>query len=100
MASQTPPADGVRSALKAVIEPVLGRDVVSLGLTKKIDVEGGAVPTLSGRITQISRVVRSRSKAKPVPVIDVNIEFDTPAEAARLKPGQPVRVELQAGEGA
>ncbi len=73
---------------------------VQLGQTAKIDVEGGAVPTLSGRVTQISRVVRSRSKAKPVPVIDVNIEFDAPAEAARLKPGQPVRVELQAGEGA
>ena len=73
---------------------------VQLGQRAKIDVEGGAVPTLSGRVSQISRVVRSRSKAKPVPVIDVDIEFDAPAEAARLKPGQPVRVELQAGEGA
>jgi multidrug resistance efflux pump len=73
---------------------------VQLGQRAKIDVEGGAVPTLSGKVTQISRVVRSRSKAKPVPVIDVDIEFDTPTEAARLKPGQPVRVELQAGEGA
>lgn len=73
---------------------------VQPGQRAKIDVEGGAVPTLSGRVSQISRVVRSRSKAKPVPVIDVDIEFDAPAEAARLKPGQPVRVELLAGEGA
>ena len=47
-----------------------------------------------GRVTAVGRVVRSRSRVKPVPVIDVEIEFDALPEGAALKPGQPVRVEL------
>jgi len=34
--------DEIRSALRAVKEPVLDRDLVSLGMAKKIEVEGGA----------------------------------------------------------
>ena len=43
MASQTPTVEAVRGALKEVIEPVLGRDIVSLGMAKKIDIDGGVV---------------------------------------------------------
>lgn len=85
----------------AVRMPVPERQIatVRLGQIAQIDVEGGAVPTLAGRVSEISRVVRSRSRVKPVPVVDVNIEFDALPEGTRLKPGQPVRVELTAGDG-
>lgn len=65
-----------------------------MGQSARIEVDGGAAPTLHGRIGHIGRVVRSRSRVKPVPVIDVEIEFDAIPEGTRLKPGQPVRVEL------
>ena len=67
---------------------------VSQGQAARIEVDGGAAPTLHGRVVGIGRVVRSRSRVKPVPVIDVEIEFDAIPEGTRLKPGQPVRVEL------
>ena len=66
----------------------------------RVDVEGGAVPTLFGKVTEIGRIVRSRSRVKPVPVVDVRIEFEALPEGAKLKPGQPVRVELMQGAGA
>ena len=31
--------DAVKAALKAVKEPILGRDIVSLGMVKKVEVE-------------------------------------------------------------
>jgi len=34
--------ESVRTALKEVIEPVLGRDIVSLGMVKKIEVDRDA----------------------------------------------------------
>ncbi len=66
----------------------------------RVDVEGGAVPTLFGKVIEIGRVVRSRSRVNPVPVVDVRIEFEELPEGAKLKPGQPVRVELMQGAGA
>ena len=41
MAPQTPTQDTVRAALKEVIEPTLQRDIVSLGMVKKIDIDPG-----------------------------------------------------------
>lgn len=41
MAPQTPSQDTVRAALKEVIEPTLQRDIVSLGMVKKIDIDPG-----------------------------------------------------------
>lgn len=71
---------------------------VQVGQRARIEVEGGAAPTLLGAVTAIGRVVRSRSRVKPVPVIDVEIEFESVPEGARLKPGQPVRVEMLRGK--
>lgn len=86
----------------AVRMQVPERDInaVRLGQRARIDVEGGAVPTMTGTVTEIGRVVRSRSRVKPVPVVDVNIQLEALPEGAKLKPGQPVRVELLQGEGA
>lgn len=67
---------------------------VQVGQPVRIDVDGGAAPTLMGKVVRIGRVVRSRSRVKPVPVIDVEIEFDAVPAGARLKPGLPVRVGL------
>lgn len=67
---------------------------VRAGQAARIEVDGGAAPTLFGKVSHIGRVVRSRSGVKPVPVVDVEIEFDAVPESARLKPGLPVRVEL------
>ena len=67
------------------------------GQATRIEVDGGAAPTLFGKVGQIGRVVRSRSGVKPVPVVDVEIEFDAIPDGARLKPGLPVRVELAGG---
>ena len=41
MTSQTVTVDAIRAALKDVVEPVVGRDVVTLGMTKKIEIEKG-----------------------------------------------------------
>lgn len=76
-----------------VPERLLGS--VRKGQPVSVNVEGGAVPTLSGAIVELGRAVRSRSRANPIPVVDVDIELrDVPA-GAKLKPGQPVRVDLQ-----
>ncbi len=67
---------------------------VRLGQSARIEFDGGAAPAMHGRVTSVGRVVRSRSRVKPVPVVDVEIEFDAIPAGAGLKPGQPVRVEL------
>jgi multidrug resistance efflux pump len=84
----------------AVVMQVPEREVGRLrtGQVAKVDMEGGAVPTLSGRISEIGRVVRSRSRVKPIPVVDVRIELDRLPDNIRLKPGQPARVELASGD--
>ncbi|MBV6413582.1 MAG: HlyD family efflux transporter periplasmic adaptor subunit [Xanthomonadales bacterium PRO6] len=75
-------------------------DEVRIDQPARIEVDGGAVPTMTGKVVAIGRVVRSRSRVVPVPVIDVEIELDALPAAARLKPGLPVRVELLRGEDA
>lgn len=67
---------------------------VTLGQRVVVNVEGGAVPTLTGKVKAIGRVVRSRSRVNPVPVVDVDIQLDTLPAGTKLKPGQPVRVDL------
>jgi HlyD family secretion protein len=61
------------------------------GMPARVVVEGSGV-TLAGRVAEIGRVVRSRSRNQPVPVLDVLVLFDGPTD--RLKPGQAVRVEV------
>jgi multidrug resistance efflux pump len=68
---------------------------VRAGQRVSVNVEGGALPTLTGSVQTIGRVVRSRSRVSPVPVVDVNVRLDALPPGAKLKPGQPVRVDLQ-----
>ena len=65
---------------------------VKVGVPARIVIEGGAGSALNGRVTAIGRTVRSKSRVQPIPVLDVEIKLDDPR--ARLKPGQPVRVEI------
>lgn len=69
---------------------------VQIGQQVQVSVEGGALSALSGTVREISRVVRSRSRANPIPVVDVRIDLDRIPEGAKLKPGLPVRVDLEA----
>jgi HlyD family secretion protein len=61
------------------------------GAAARVTVEGGG-QVLAGRVVEIGRIVRSRSRLQPVPVIDVIVALDGASE--RLKPGQAVRVEI------
>jgi len=71
---------------------------VKVGTTARIVIEGGAGSALNGRVVGIGRTVRSKSRVQPIPVLDVEIKLDDPR--SKLKPGQPVRVELSvAGAG-
>ncbi|MCB1561262.1 MAG: HlyD family efflux transporter periplasmic adaptor subunit [Xanthomonadales bacterium] len=62
------------------------------GMRSRLRLEGGAGRALTGTVREIGRVVRSKSRTQPVPVVDVLIALD--AAAAGLKPGQPVRVDI------
>lgn len=72
---------------------------VKVGAPARIVIEGGAGSALKGKVTAIGRTVRSKSRVQPIPVVDVEIRLDNPR--AKLKPGQPVRVEVSVtGTGA
>ncbi|HNN97579.1 MAG TPA: Mrp/NBP35 family ATP-binding protein, partial [Pseudomonadota bacterium] len=110
MASQTPTVEAVRGALKEVIEPVLGRDVVSLGMAKKIDIDGGVVyitielPTpLYRDRAGLERAVEAAAKRAPgaqdVRVLStVTVPLGTRGAATRL-PGVKNVVAVAAGKG-
>lgn len=70
------------------------RDLTRLkaGARARVSVEGGAGRALSATVREIGRVVRSKSRVQPVPVIDVRLALE--GELNGLKPGQPVRVEI------
>lgn len=65
---------------------------VAAGQAVRVTVEGGAGVALRGRIADIGRTVRSKSRVQPVPVVDVVVTLDTSGDG--LKPGQPVRVDV------
>lgn len=67
---------------------------VAAGTSARIVVEGGGGSTHRGKVIDIGRAVRSKSQVQPIPVIDIVIQLDDPA--AKLRPGQAVRVELAA----
>ena len=69
---------------------------VKVGAQARIVIEGGAGSTLNGRVTAVGRTVRSKSRVQPIPVLDVDIKLDNPR--AKLKPGQPVRVEISVAD--
>lgn len=66
---------------------------VSVGTPVRVRVEGAAGSARTGKVVSIGRAVRSKSQVQPIPVLDLEIELDP--GAAKLKPGQSVRVELE-----
>lgn len=62
------------------------------GVPVKVVVEGGAGSVVAGRVERLGQTVRSRSRAQPEPVVDVEVLLD--GNGAKLRPGQPVSVEL------
>lgn len=67
---------------------------VHVGDRARIRIEGGSGSVYAGTVRRLGRTVRSKSQVQPIPIIDVDIALD--AANARLKPGQPVRIELMA----
>lgn len=59
---------------------------------------GGSGRRLQGTISRIGGSVHSKSRAEPIPVVDLDIALDADARSG-LKPGQPVTVEIPAGGG-
>ena len=76
------------------------RDLTRLaaGARARVSVEGGAGRALTASVLEIGRVVRSKSRVQPVPVVDVRVALE--GELKGLKPGQPVRVEILDVDGA
>ena len=83
-------------ATLAVRADLAERDLtrVALGAKAAIRVEGGLGATLRGNVIEIGHVVHSKSRVQPVPVVEVLIALE--AGSARLRPGQPLRVEIAA----
>jgi HlyD family secretion protein len=83
--------DPATLAVRAVLPE---RDLTRLapGMRARVSVEGGAGRALNARVEEIGRVVRSKSRVQPVPVLDVMLALE--GDLAGLKPGQPVRVEI------
>lgn len=75
--------------LASVDERNLGK--VSLGMRARVITEGGGA-TLEGKVIEIGRVVHSKSRVQPVPVVDLRIALNDSSDS--LKPGRAVRVEL------
>lgn len=65
---------------------------VQVGQSVRVLLDGGAASALPGRVVELGRVVRSKSKLQPIPVLDVLVRFDSPPTG--IKPGQSARVEI------
>lgn len=64
---------------------------LKIGARATVRGEGGAGVNLVGKIIDIGRVVRSRSRVQPEPIVDAIVAVN----GANLRPGQPVRVEIE-----
>jgi multidrug resistance efflux pump len=64
---------------------------VRSGAAARISIEGGG-QQVDGRVLEIGRIVRSKSRNQPLPVVDLRIQLLTVPDG--LKPGQSVRVDL------
>lgn len=84
-------------AVRALLpEPELTR--VAVGQNVLVHIEGGAGATLPARIVNVGRVVRSKSRIQPIPIVELLLELDRKVRG--MRPGQPVRVELTTSGGA
>lgn len=106
----TASVDGVRSALKEVIEPAVGRDIVSLGMVKKIEVDRGfayvtvelPTPVYRDRQGLEQKVTEAAKKAPGIKdarvIISVNVPLGTRGAATRLPTVRNV-IAVAAGKG-
>ncbi len=67
---------------------------VRAGQKVTVMLSGGIGRQIEGTIHAIGHSVHSKSRAEPVPVIDLDISLDK-AELGGLKPGQPVQVTIR-----
>jgi ATP-binding protein involved in chromosome partitioning len=90
---RAPCADEVREALRAVIDPELGDDIVDLGMVRDVDVDGDGRVEVSVALTvagcplrsQIERDVRGRIGGMPgVTSVHLSIGAMDPAEKAKV----------------
>jgi multidrug resistance efflux pump len=65
---------------------------VAVGNRVTVHVEGGSGATLAAKVTRVGRVVRSKSRVQPIPIIEVFMALDRPSQG--IRPGQPVRIDL------
>ena len=65
---------------------------VRVGQPVHVVLTGGASSRFPGRIESMGTSIHSKSRVEPVPVIDLRIAIEP--GAAKLKPGQPVRVDI------
>lgn len=65
---------------------------VAVGAPARVVIEGGAGTALRGSVSGVGGTVRSKSRVQPIPILDVEITLSD--HDARLKPGQPVSVEV------
>jgi multidrug resistance efflux pump len=73
---------------------VAERDMLRLaqGMPARIRLQGGAGQRLQGKLGELGRAVRSKSRLAPVPVLDVLVHLD--GDTSGLKSGMPVVVEV------
>ena len=71
---------------------------VRAGQRVHVVVAGGGDRRLGGSIAEVGGTVHSKSRVEAVPVVDLVVRLD-PGQV-RLKPGQPVQVEIPAVSGA
>lgn len=73
---------------------VAERDMLRLGegLPARIRLQGGAGQRLQGKVAEMGRAVRSKSRLSPVPVLDVLVHLE--GDTSDLKAGMPVVVEV------
>ncbi|HET8897684.1 MAG TPA: HlyD family efflux transporter periplasmic adaptor subunit [Rhodanobacteraceae bacterium] len=69
---------------------------VHVGMPVTLTLTGGASSSFSGHIASIGTSVHSKSRVEPVPVVDLDIAID--AGKVKLKPGQPVRLDIAVKE--
>jgi HlyD family secretion protein len=65
---------------------------VAMGARVTVHVEGGSGATLGAQVKRIGRVVRSKSRVQPIPIVELFLELDRRPNG--IRPGQPVRIEL------